>query len=111
MTKRKKSAAPAINLASISLEAIGVRSHSIKAWPEHFAPSIGGLKQFEVRKNDRDYQVGDRLKLQEWIPLGNGEGRYTGREIEQDVIFITRNAIGLQEGYVAMSLERVVPAT
>lgn len=92
---------------------IGLRRHEIKSWPEHFAASAAGLKPFEVRRNDRDYRVGDRITLHEWIPLGGGntDGIYTGRTLEQDVIFITRNAIGLQEGYVSMGLAQVTPAT
>jgi hypothetical protein len=92
-------------------KSITTRRHDIKSWPEHFAASAAGLKPFEVRKNDRDYRVGDRITLHEWIPLGAGDGRYTGRTLEQDVIFITRNAIGLQEGYVSMGIAQVAPAT
>lgn len=37
-----------------------------------------GTKTFEVRVNDRDYQTGDEVRLQEYDPRGPG---YTGREI------------------------------
>ena len=40
--------------------------HRIKAWPEYFAPLAAGEKTFELRYNDRDYQVGDRLFIEEW---------------------------------------------
>ena len=53
--------------------------HEIKILPEYFklvATPHGGIKRFELRKNDRDYQVGDSVTLREW----NGE-EYTGNEI------------------------------
>jgi hypothetical protein len=111
-TSREKSMKKnALASAQRQAKSITTRRHDIKSWPEHFAASAAGLKPFEVRKNDRDYRVGDRITLHEWIPLGAGEGRYTGRTLELDVIFITRNAIGLQEGYVSMGLAQATPAT
>lgn len=42
--------------------------HHVKCWPEFFEPIFAGLKTFEIRLNDRDYQVDDLLVLQEWTP-------------------------------------------
>lgn len=41
---------------------------SLKAWPGPFAAVRARTKRHEVRKDDRDYRVGDVLVLQEWIP-------------------------------------------
>lgn len=38
-------------------------THRIKLNPIYFDRIISGQKTFEVRKNDRDYQVGDRLSM------------------------------------------------
>ncbi|ELI1839006.1 DUF3850 domain-containing protein [Vibrio fluvialis] len=48
--------------------------HELKILPEYFALQISGEKRFEVRHNDRDFQIGDTLILNEW----DGES-YTGR--------------------------------
>lgn len=68
--------------------------HELKTWPELFQPVLDGKKNFELRKNDRSYQVGDELLLREWNPLvcdthfshtSNAEEAveraYTGREV------------------------------
>lgn len=44
------------------------RFHTLKAWPEFFDAVEAGAKTFEVRRADRDYQVGDVLLLQRWEP-------------------------------------------
>jgi hypothetical protein len=42
--------------------------HDLKSWPEHFAAVQSGIKNFEVRNNDRDYRVFDVLVLHEYDP-------------------------------------------
>lgn len=62
--------------------------------------TIEGNKPFEIRKNDRDFQVGDVLILKEWDNI-----KYSGREIGAVVRYVLRDFIGLQEGYVALGLQ------
>ena len=50
--------------------------HNLKTWPEYFKLMIEGKKTFELRKNDRDFQVGDRLDLLEYNP---DTQEYTGK--------------------------------
>jgi ASC-1-like (ASCH) protein len=40
--------------------------HRLKTWPEYFEALLSGKKTFEIRKNDRDYQVNDLLLLQKY---------------------------------------------
>ena len=63
-------------------------THTLKCWPVVFDAIVAGKKPFEVRKNDRDFCVGDTLQFREWEPQG-GEwspaedrylGIYTGRQ-------------------------------
>ena len=46
--------------------------HELKILPEYFEAVDSLHKQFELRKNDRDYKVGDFLLLKEFE-----EGTYT----------------------------------
>lgn len=72
------------------------RVHDLKCWPDHFEALVDGRKTFEVRINDRDYQVGDVLALQEWDPLAE---RYTGRGERAVVTYIYRgNALDVPVG-------------
>ena len=55
-----------------------MKTHMLKSWPEYFRASVEGQKDFEVRKNDRDFEEGDRLTLLEWSPI---KRQYTGAHI------------------------------
>lgn len=37
--------------------------HELKTWPDFFRDVADGRKKFEIRKDDRDYKVGDLLRL------------------------------------------------
>ena len=80
-----------------------MKTHEIKTWSEYFDDIINGKKTFEVRLNDRDYKVGDKLILREW---NNVIGEYTGREHDVKVIYILEGGnFGVQAGYVVMSIK------
>ena len=38
-------------------------THNLKTWSCYFIEVLAGNKTFELRKNDRDYKVGDTLNL------------------------------------------------
>jgi hypothetical protein len=72
--------------------------HELKCWPQQFEALLAGVKAHEVRKRDRDFRVGDQLKLREWEPLYAEmdkdalimkQGKYTGREQVVTVGWIT----------------------
>jgi len=52
--------------------------HVLKIWPRYFQPALEGIKPFEVRINDRNFQVGDTVVLQEYDLT---RSLYTGREL------------------------------
>ncbi|EJZ0334593.1 DUF3850 domain-containing protein [Listeria monocytogenes] len=58
--------------------------HKLKILPEFFREKIALKKSFEIRNNDRNFEVGDTLVLQEFE-----DGNYTGREYWEDVVYIT----------------------
>lgn len=72
--------------------------HELKTWPNYFEPVLDGRKTFEVRYDDRGFQVGDILVLREWDPE---EGLYTGRVVVFEVTYVL-HGMGLQKDYVAM---------
>lgn len=73
----------------------------LKTWPVHFEEVAEGNKTVEVRFNDRDFEVGDRLILQEYEPVN---GDYSGLAVVRDVTHILDQHDGLKPGYVAMSV-------
>lgn len=42
--------------------------HELKIWPQYYARVKDGSKTFEIRDNDRGFQMGDELTLREWDP-------------------------------------------
>lgn len=69
-------------------------THDLKVWPEFFDAILDGRKTFEVRNtHDRDFAVGDTLRLREWThDSGERPGAYTGREVARAVSYIVRGA-------------------
>ena len=43
--------------------------HAVKIFPEYYNDLTAGSKNFEIRKNDRPYAVGDILAVNEFIPV------------------------------------------
>lgn len=43
-----------------------MNTHHLKIWPEYYKEVVEGRKKAEVRVNDRNFQVGDILVLQEY---------------------------------------------
>ncbi|MBP3040568.1 DUF3850 domain-containing protein [Bacillaceae bacterium Marseille-Q3522] len=73
--------------------------HKLKIHPQYFIEVLSGKKSFEIRKNDRNFKVGDTLLLQEFEPDSNS---YTGRIAERKITYITDFA---QKGnYVVMAI-------
>lgn len=77
-------------------------THHLKTWPRFYENVASGAKTFEIRKDDRDFNAGDVLVLQEYEPDAKA---YTGRECAVRVTFVTslrplHNAVG-------MSIERI----
>ncbi len=78
--------------------------HELKVWPEYFKAIMDGVKSFEIRKNDRDFSVGDELALQEFDPDAKV---YTGNVIYCHVTYILSGGqFGIDPGYVAMGIVR-----
>lgn len=78
-------------------------THALKTWPQFFKAVVSGEKTFEVRKNDRNFQVGDKLLLQEWDPV---IGEYTRNEHEVIVCYLLEGgSFGVYPDSVVMGLK------
>ena len=78
-------------------------THELKTFPGYFADVKAGLKTFELRKNDRDYQVNDQLILQEWLPVTK---QYSGDELYMQVTYMLEGgSFGLKKGYCVLSIK------
>lgn len=66
-----------------------------KIRPEYFQAVMAREKNFEIRKDEDDIQVGDWLFLEEW------DKEYTGNGVKRYVKYVLREAteMGLMPGY------------
>lgn len=73
--------------------------HEIKILPEFFWPVVFGVKNFEVRKNDRPYAVGDYLRFLEYI-----DGKPTFRDAVREIKYILDDPRFCKEGFVILGI-------
>lgn len=78
-------------------------THALKTWPAYFNPIETGKKNFELRKDDRPFEVGDDIILQEYDPE---KKEYSGKELQFIIGYIYRgNEFGLKKGYCIIALK------
>lgn len=76
------------------------KAHELKIMPKYYSSVADGTKRFELRYNDRNFNIGDTLILREW------DGDYTGRKLTCNVDYILNGHNGLDEGYVIMGITK-----
>ena len=81
-----------------------MKVHELKCWSEYFRalsrPEPRKRKTLEVRRNDRDYKVGDYLVLREYDPK-------TEKYLDNIQVFLVSHIVAepfMTEGLIAMSL-------
>lgn len=80
-----------------------MKRHELKCWPEYFQAIVNGTKKFEVRKDDREFNVGDILRLMEWSPESQ---KYTGSIADRMVRYkLSGPAFGIEAGFCVMSID------
>lgn len=62
------------------------KEHELKTWPVPFQAMWHGDKLYEIRKNDRNFAVGDKLILREW----DSANEYSGFAIIGMVTYMTK---------------------
>ena len=79
------------------------RHHYLKTLPSYFLAQEQGIKPFEVRRSDRNFQVGDILHLQEFVPPDT----YTSRELLREVTYVLDDSAYCKEGFVVLGTKGV----
>jgi hypothetical protein len=76
--------------------------YELKTLPQYFQDVWDGKKDFELRKNDRDFQVGKTVLLREWDGTS-----YTGGFLVRRICYVLKDCpqFGLMEGYCILGLE------
>lgn len=74
--------------------------HDIKIGKEFFEDVKNNVKTFELRKNDRDYKVGEILELHEYEA-----GEETGKTCRKLITYMLKEFTGLQDGYCILGLK------
>ena len=78
--------------------------HYLKCLPEFFERSKAGLKNYEIRLNDRNYQVGDIIVLQ---AFDTEKSEYLGSEIERRIDYVLKGGqFGISPDYVILELSK-----
>lgn len=72
-------------------------THELKTVNPYFESVWDGSKTFEVRLNDRNFQVNDDVILREYDAETN---RYSGDEIKVMITHILKDYPALKDGYV-----------
>lgn len=77
--------------------------HKLKICSVFYWDTVTGGKTFEIRINDRNFQVGDELILQEYDP---DHKKYTGKEykVMVDYTVCLDGVAGFPNNYIGMSI-------
>ena len=84
-------------------------THNLKIFPRFYEAVKSGKKTFEIRKNDENFQVGDSLRLLEFVPVNK---KFSGRQMRARVTYVLKNdaecsdgeQFGLKRGYAILGL-------
>ncbi len=100
--------------------------HTVKCYPEYFKLLLDGSKPFEVRENDRIYEVGDYLAVNEFLPESDpytlrknspesggfsrsaDDGYYSGKCAIFRVTYILDDKKFCKDGMVILGLARCI---
>lgn len=77
-----------------------MKLHELKILPKYYEKVINGEKRFEIRKDDRNFKVGDLIRLNEF------DNEYTGRDCIFEIIYkLDGGNYGLEKGYCVLSIK------
>lgn len=77
-----------------------IKVHNLKIKPQYFNDVVCGIKTFEVRKNDRDFEIGDLMVLEAY-----DNKKYTGSFVNTEITYILDDPRFCKEGYVILGFK------
>ena len=85
--------------------------HELKSWPYLFQAIAEGRKTHELRRcDDREFKVGDILRLREFNP---DDGKHSGRSLDVLITYITsaehacaKSSVALNKTYCILSVTK-----
>lgn len=91
-----------------------MKIHNLKLNIEFCDDVMNGVKTFEIRKNDRGFQTGDRIKFIPtdgiyYVDFDGNTTQHAQHPISEKIYEITYilNGWGIKNGYVALAIEEV----
>ena len=78
-----------------------MKHHYLKILPEYFEDVKSGIKTFEYRRNDRNYEAGDTATLFEF---DNVKDISTGRMLDIVISYVLENKLGLPLGFAILAI-------
>lgn len=79
--------------------------HKLKCWTPYYLAIVAGDKKFDVRRDDRGFQKGDTVLLEQYNPGDGYVCSESGRpySIEKRIQYIlTGGQFGVEPGYVVL---------
>jgi len=81
------------------------RIHELKTWKQYYRDVFRGVKNFEVRKDDRDYKVGDTLLLREYDQVRE---ELTGNKLTRKITYkLVGGQWGIEKGFCVLGIENL----
>ncbi len=80
-------------------------THKLKIHPKFFEAVILGNKTFEIRRNDRNFKVGDRIVLKEY----SKETGYTGESAVFNITYVMTDSKFVKKGFAVLGIKPYNP--
>jgi len=80
-------------------------THELKIRPKFFEAVVSGRKTFEIRKNDRNFKVGDCIVLKEY----RKEKGYTGKRAMFNITYVMTDNEFVKRGFAVLGIKPYNP--
>lgn len=85
-----------------------MKTHILKVWPAGYSRIAEGAMTSQVRKHDRAFELGDRIRFYEWNPETN---RFSGHTVLVEITDVNFSCKGLHRKYCVLSVKLPTMAT